>query len=255
VNAERPLIAIVGHRILPSAGGERPGGVFGVPGQYIAALRRAGAATALLIPGEVDDPGEILEPFDGLLLAGGGDVEPLRYGATPRTEILRTVDPERDAFEIDLVLAANRMAMPTLCICRGMQVMNVAFGGTLHQHVPDLPGLHPHEPTDGEASRFHEVMVEPVSQLATAVAAAEGGSLARCWSGHHQAVDRLGDGLWVGGRSPDGLIEAIEGGTAEGWMLGVQWHPERTAADDPAQQALFDALVGQARQRTAGQAS
>lgn len=242
-----------------SVGAERPGGVFGVPGQYIAALRRAGAQTALLIPGEAGEPMELLEPFDGLLLAGGGDVEPVRYGAEPRTDVLRGVDPERDAFELELVRAADRLAMPTLCICRGMQVMNVAFGGTLHQHVPDLPGSHLHEPAADERDHHHDVVVEPGSRLAIATGTT---AVGRCWSGHHQAVDRVADGLIVSGRSQDGLVEAIERDVAGGsgdadapWMLGVQWHPERTAADDPGQQVLFDAFIERTRLRSAALAA
>jgi putative glutamine amidotransferase len=123
-----------------------------------------------------------------------------------------------------------------------MQVMNVAFGGTLIQHLPDDPRYQPHGTPSGEDELLHEVRLESGSRIARAT----GTETLTCSSHHHQGVDRLGAGLRATGHAPDGLVEAIEreGG---GWMVGVQWHPEDTAATDPAQQALFDALVAAAR--------
>jgi putative glutamine amidotransferase len=156
-----------------------------------------------------------------------------------RHPALYGVDPERDEFEVALVLAADRLGMPTLAICRGLQVMNVAFGGTLHQHLPDLHALEGHGLPNG-ASSVHEVKVSESSRLAGATRSA----VLRCSSSHHQGLHRLAEGLDAVAWSRDGLVEAAE--RPSGWMVGVQWHPEATAAKDPAQQALFDALVAQA---------
>ena len=197
----------------------------------------------------------MLEPFDGLVLVGGGDVDPARYGAEPDTEHNYGVEPDRDEFEIALLLAADRLHLPALCICRGMQVMNVAFGGTLRQHLPGTPGLLEHGVPVEDTQTMHAV--EPVARTLLS-ATTKSGPLA-CSSHHHQGVDRVGDELVVAGRSPDGLVEALQrpvpgdmGNMSEAeltWMLGVQWHPEETAPRDPAQQSLFDAVVNLARLR------
>ena len=249
---DRPLVAVVAYHLGNDRVARWPDGGYGVPAPYIDALRRSGAHTAIVSPGEPGSPEEILEPYDGLLLVGGGDVDPSRYGAVPETEHNYGVEPDRDAFETDLLIAAERMKIPALCICRGMQVMNVAYGGTLHQHLPDHHDLVEHGvPVEGTETR-HIVTPEPTSYLA---AITKSGDLS-CSSHHHQGVERVGDRLRVAGRSPDGLVEAIEldvgtttDPTAEPWIVGVQWHPEETAADDPAQQSLFDALVLLARLR------
>jgi putative glutamine amidotransferase len=246
----RPLIAVVAYHLSEDRVARWPEGGYGVPKPYLDALRRAGARTAILSPGEGGSPEEILEPFDGLLLVGGGDVEPQRYGAK-HSDHLYGVEPDRDEFEIALLHAADRIAMPTLCICRGMQVMNVAFGGTLHGHLPDHPDLLEHGvPLEGTQT-IHDVIPEPRSRLS---AVTKAGSLASA-SHHHQGLDRLGDGLAVTGRSPDGLVEAIERivpnqqDPRATWMVGVQWHPEETAENDPTQQSLFEALSLLARLR------
>jgi len=247
----RPLIAVVGYHLAPGRVTRWPEGGFGVPATYIEALRRAGARTLIVNPGEPNDAEEILEPFDGLLLIGGGDVDPSRYGADPDIEHNYGIEPDRDELEIALLHAADRIAMPTLCICRGMQVMNVAFGGTLHQHLPDMPELIEHGIPNADTYSIHEVTPVAASRLS---ATTKAGSLT-CSSHHHQGIDRVGQRLVGTGHSQDGLVEAIELGAnepddpSERWMLGVQWHPEETAAADPSQQALFDALTLIARLR------
>jgi putative glutamine amidotransferase len=245
-----PLIAVAAARLEPGRVTRWPDGGYGVPAPYLSALRIAGCRVAILAPGETVDATDLLEPFDGLLLVGGGDVDPGRYDAEPGPHDYG-IDPERDAFEIALLHAADRRQMPVLCLCRGMQVMNVAFGGSLHAHLPDHADLLPHGTPADDTKSMHEVEPVPGSRLA---ATTKSGPLA-CSSHHHQGVDRVGDGLAVSGRSPDGLVEAIElivedqqDETAT-WMLGVQWHPEETAATDPAQQSLFDALSLIARLR------
>lgn len=244
----RPLIAVVAYHLAGDRVARWPEGGYGVPALYLDALRRAGARTAIIAPGESGKPEEILEPFDGLLMVGGGDIDPARYGGGSN-EHLYGIEPDRDEFEIELLHAADRLAVPTLCICRGMQLMNVAFGGTLHPHLPDIPELIEHGVPIAGTQTIHEVLPEPGSRLA---AVTKSGPLASA-SHHHQGVDRLGEGLTVTGRSEDGLIEAIERVVPDQqderatWMLGVQWHPEETAAEDPAQQALFQALALLAR--------
>jgi putative glutamine amidotransferase len=240
----RPLIAVVAYHLDGSRVARWPEGGYGVPKYYLDALRRSGARTAIVAPGEGGEPEELLEPFDGLLLVGGGDIDPARYGGSANDHIYG-VEPDRDEAEIALLHAADRLAMPTLCICRGVQVMNVAFGGTLHEHLPDVPGLIVHGVPLDQTQTIHTIHPEPGSRLS---AVTKSGPLAGL-SHHHQGIDRLGEGLAVTGRTEDGLIEAIERVVPdpedphEAWMLGVQWHPEETAEHDPAQQSLFDALV------------
>lgn len=247
----RPLIAVVAYHLGEDRVARWPEGGYGVPKFYLDALRRAGARTVILAPGEEGTPAEILEPFDGLLLVGGGDIDPARYGGGS-SEHLYGIEPDRDEFEIQILRAADRIALPTLCICRGMQVMNVAFGGTLHQHLPDIPQLIQHGvPVEGTLT-IHDVTPAAGSRLA---AVTKSGSLAAA-SHHHQGIDRLGDGLEATGRTEDDLIEAIERTVPDQqdpratWMVGVQWHPEETAEHDPAQQSLFDALTLLARLRS-----
>ena len=197
-SAFRPLVAVVAYHL----GGDRvarwPDGGYGVPAPYLEALRRAGARTAIISPGEPGAPEELLEPFHGLLLVGGGDVDPARYGAAPDTAHNYGVEPDRDTFEIDLVRAADRMHLPTLCICRGMQILNVAFGGTLHQHLPDRPGLMEHGVPVDDTTTTHPVTPVPGTSLS---AATKSGDLT-CSSHHHQGVDQVGEGFVVRGTEP-----------------------------------------------------
>lgn len=217
------------------------GGGYALPERYVAALGRAGARPVLLPPAGAAPPQDALAPFDGLLLAGGGDIEPSHYGARPHPEVYGS-DAERDEAELALVRAAVDMGLPTLAICRGMQVLNVALGGTLHQHLPEMEGMHLHgHPVTGE-SVLHHVKLAAGTRLAHAC----GREALRCMSHHHQGIDRLGWGLTPVAWSEDGLIEAAEADDGA-WVVGVQWHPEISAAEDRYQQALFDGFVAQAR--------
>ncbi len=147
----------------------------------------------------------------------------------------------RDEFEFALCHAALELELPTLAICRGTQVLNVALGGTLHQHITDdFPG-HGTPGVEG-GQTVHEVTVDADTRLAAAL----GTLRPRCSCHHHQAIDHLGRGLTVTARADDGVIEALALDSPQ-WLLAVQWHPEDTSADDPAQQGLFDALVAAAR--------
>jgi putative glutamine amidotransferase len=165
-------------------------------------------------------PDEVLDLIDGLILAGGSDVDPGTYGARPHPET-RGTRPERDRFELALAHRALERDMPVLGVCRGMQMLNVACGGTLDQHLPDSVGHEDHRHTPGVFSD-HEVRLDPDSLAARAV----GAELTAVKSHHHQGLDELGEGLVVSGRSTaDDLVEAIEL-PGRPYALGVLWHPE-----------------------------
>src|SRR6266496_3320671 len=138
------LVAIVGWRLPHGRVRSWPFGGFVVPETYVDALRRSGASVAIVSGPEPHPHSDLLEPFDALLLAGGGDVDPARYGAHHRHEAIYGIDPDRDELEISLVREALHNGVPTLAICRGVQAVNVALGGTLHQHLPDIEGLDEH---------------------------------------------------------------------------------------------------------------
>lgn len=240
--SSRPRVAVPTYHLPAGWLRDWARGGYAVPDAYVAALVRAGAQP-LLVPATGPVPAaEVLAPFDALLLAGGGDIDPGRYGATAHPSVYG-VDPERDRVELALAEAALAAGLPTLAVCRGFQVVNVLRGGTLHQHLPELPGLDGHGlPTKG-TSVVHDVTVGAGTRLARAC----GPGPLRVVSHHHQGIDRAGRGLVAVGWSPDGLLEAVESPPDDpGWLVAVQWHPEMSAADDPAQQQLFDALVAAA---------
>jgi putative glutamine amidotransferase len=216
---------------------------FLVPRNYVDAVRRAGGLVLLLAPDPVvaDDPDELLDLVDALMLVGIADLDPTSYGAERHPETIGCV-PERDVFEIALVRRALERDLPLLGICRGMQVMNVACGGTLHQHLPELVGHDHHRRVLGSfEGNDHDVRLRPGS-LAARAAREE---LHATKSHHHQAVDRVGDGLQVTGRAEiDELPEALEL-PGNRFALGVQWHPE---ADEASR--LIAALVEEARERS-----
>jgi putative glutamine amidotransferase len=224
-----PLIAITTYP------GDDDGRV-SLPAAYIDSVRRAGGRVLLVPPGEGDVAG-LLDLVDGLVLTGGGDIDPARWGGGDHESVYQ-VDAPRDALEVECVELAIERALPTFAICRGMQVVNVALGGSLHMHVPDVVGetirhrLPPREPTP------HPVSVEADCEIARIIGATD----IEPMSWHHQAVDRPGNGLRAVAVAPDGIIEALEL-DAHPWLVAVQWHPELTAGADPTQAALFDGLV------------
>ena len=208
---------------------------------YVRAVHDAGGV-AIILPIDGRAPARLAPLLDGLLLIGGADVDPGSYGAKRLPETEATY-PDRDAFEIEMVHRALERDLPVFGICRGMQVLNVAFGGTLLQDLtgPDGQNIHRRRLGGFEDTENH-VALEEGSLVARA--AGEGVHVARCH--HHQAVDELGNGLVVTGRAiEDGVAEAIE--AADGrWILGVQWHPE---AEDRS--AILHAFVDAARDRAA----
>jgi putative glutamine amidotransferase len=209
---------------------------------YIESIQRAGALALMLPPDPalVENPDEVLDRIDALVLAGGCDVDPARYGQEQHPETVGLVPP-RDEFEFALLERAIERDMPTLCVCRGMQVLNVVRGGTLIQHLPDVLHSDQHRRHLGTfAGNEHDVRLVPGSLAAQAA----GSELTMTRSHHHQAIDELGEGLVVTGRATDDdLAEAIELPDAS-FVLGVQWHPE---ADETSR--IMTALVDEARQR------
>jgi putative glutamine amidotransferase len=227
-----PRIGISG-RLAVVEGAERSG----VNGAYLRAVARAGGAPLVLSPlaGVAAVPA-LLDGVDALILSGGADVDPAHYG-TPRHPKLGKLEPERDAFEFALFAEARARALPTLAICRGLQLANVALGGTLWQDLPSEKGDHPQ--SGARSERVHEIEVKEGSRLGDLLRS----SRHRVNSFHHQAIRDLAPGLAGSAWSPDGLIEGVE--IFSGWwFVGVQWHPEEFWAEaDPADQGLFDALT------------
>lgn len=224
-----PLIAATTYRE-PARWGEWNEVADLLPAQYASAIQRAGGVAVLLPPAPAEQAAAALAGVHGLLIAGGPDVDPAQYGAErhPRTGGARQ---ERDEWELALARAALDRDLPLLAVCRGLQVLNVALGGTLVQHLPDVVGSEAHSPAVGEHGR-HEVRLERGGRLAGIV-----GEQAVVATHHHQAVDRLGAGLLACGWAEDEVIEAIELPDRT-WAFGVQWHPEAFDGD-----ALFAAFV------------
>ncbi|MBU6280840.1 gamma-glutamyl-gamma-aminobutyrate hydrolase family protein [bacterium] len=219
---------------------------YSLPANYVDCIRRAGGI-AVLLPPSCDRVDEWFEIVDGFVLAGGGDIAPAIYGGLDH-ETIYSVDPDRDGCELEIARRVVESRRPALGICRGAQVVNVALGGTLHEHVPDAYGeevVHRHP--ERHPIR-HRVLVHPESGLARITESLDFESA----SIHHQAVRDLAPALRACAHAPDGVVEAIEM-PDHPWLYAVQWHPELTAFADPAQQRIFDALVAAAsvaRERT-----
>jgi putative glutamine amidotransferase len=211
-----------------------------VPLDYVTAVERAGGRP-LLVPPSADGVEETLDVVDGLIFSGGSDLDPETYGAEPHPET-NTIRPERDRGELALLQAALARDLPVLAICRGSQVLNVARGGDLVQHLPDVVGDEKHKHTPGEFSD-HDVDVDASTRLGGIL-----GDRAPVKSHHHQGFGRLGDGLREAARAEDGTVEALED-PSKRFAIGVLWHPE--AGEDAA---LFQALVEEARAFHAGRA-
>lgn len=235
-----PRLAVSGL-VQPVNGIERTG----VNVAYVRRLVRAGGMPLVLSP--VLEPGradEVLSDMDGLLLSGGADIAPERYGTVPSPR-LGAVEPERDAFELALFAAARGRGLPVLAICRGLQLVNVATGGTLWQDLPsERPGAITHQQAEPRSVRTHDVRLQPGSRTATCL----GVDALRANSMHHQAVRDLGDGLVATGWAADGVIEALEARDGAAWLLGVQWHPEDLADGGPDDGLFREFVAAAARQ-------
>jgi putative glutamine amidotransferase len=224
------LVLIVG-RLAAETKGVR-GQPFAAGQRYFHAIGRAGGTPLMLppMPELVDEVPSLIRRVDAVVLHGGGDVDPRHYGQEPSAEQLYGIVPEHDEVEFAVMRAALDADVPTLAICRGMQVLNVALGGTLAQDI----GSEKHWMT-----YTHDVTLDPGS-LAAAALGTEHPHACHCV--HHQALDTVASGLTVTGRTGDGIVHAAEVSSAR-WIVATQWHPEDSAATDPEQQRLFDTLL------------
>ena len=224
----RPLIGITAglRKVKASVGVESAHTVWPA---YADMVREAGGIPVAVLPGDPTEAAALLDRLDGILFSGGGDVDPGRYGGEMRPRVYG-IDESRDEYEIALARAAERARFPALCICRGMQVVNVALGGTLIEDIHDDDPEHMQHWVDGEEQ-----------------AKALGSDRVLVNSIHHQAIRTPGAGLIVTGTAPDGIIEAVEPEDASWPMWAVQWHPELLGATDVPSLRLFKALVDAAR--------
>ncbi|MFV1970911.1 MAG: gamma-glutamyl-gamma-aminobutyrate hydrolase family protein [Acidimicrobiia bacterium] len=238
----RPIIGITARpQTAPSAGNEVL--AYLTTHTYTDSVLRGGGVPVLILPVEPRLIDPILDRLDGVVLTGGGDIAPERYGAE-RDDAVRMVNHERDEFELALVTKAYERKMPMLAICRGNQVVNVAFGGTLIQDLASHSGAHDHDIAGEGAYEPHSrAMVEEGSKIASIF----GAGLHGINSIHHQAVEALGEGLKVVASAPDGTIEALEHEDKTWDLLSVQWHPEYLSVRDHGDShELFTAFVDSA---------
>jgi putative glutamine amidotransferase len=252
VSDVRPLIAVTtsevraGKAVSLTPQGEPEQHEMALGLKYLRALEDAGAIPLVVPPLRSALVDALLDRVDGLCLSGGPDLDPRAYGER-RHASLGPVETKLDEFELALVAAADARGLPILAICRGLQVLNVARGGSLHQHLPDVsgPGIN-HRQTETGSRSTHWVSLQESSRVAGILQRRR----TKVNSFHHQGIARLGDGLVITGRSSDGTVESVEAVDRE-FMLGVQWHAE-CLVDRPEQAALFAAFVDSARGLRAG---
>ena len=207
---------------------------------YTDSIRHAGGIPIILVPVDGPEVNDVLDRVDGVLLTGGGDVSPKLYGKEPE-DTVRGVNEHRDIFELELVKKAHTRKIPIMGICRGLQVINIALGGTLIQDLPSHTGVHGHDIVgEGVYEPHLEAMVEEGTRIAAII-----GPGHHCINSiHHQAVDELGEGLSISAVAVDGTIEGIEHQDADWPMIAVQWHPEFLGMRDNGDaHDLFKALV------------
>ncbi len=213
--------------------------VSGVYDLYVRALTDAGALPVVLAHSDPSDVPHLLERFDGVLLPGGGDMDPSSYGEVPEADSLYGIRPTADLFEVAVVREAQKRRLPLFGVCRGLQVINVAFGGTLHQDLPD----HPKDLVDRAFAGHYRAAIDPTSRLHSIVNNTE----LVINSLHHQGVKDVGEGLKIGAAADDGVVESIESTDLSWEMLAVQWHPECLRKDHSV--ALLDWFVDAAKRR------
>jgi putative glutamine amidotransferase len=207
---------------------------------YVDAVREAGLTPLVVPPMTAEELPAIADAVAGIVLTGGEDVAPAHYGA--RAVAATTgVHARRDECELALARLAHQRRIPTLAICRGLQLVNVAFGGTLVQDIPtERPSPIRHDQSEQRASRVHDVHVDADSRLGSIV----GAESIQVNSSHHQAIGKVADRIRVSGRAPDGIIESAEWIADDWWMIAVQWHPEELTRDGkPWDKALFKAFA------------
>jgi putative glutamine amidotransferase len=237
--APRPLVLISSGTVNVDLGLRRESVFTGR--NYALAIHAEGG---LPVVAPVLDPSaaeEAIARVDALLLSGGADIDPAHFGQAPQPD-LGVVDPERDAFEMALYRAARTAGKPVFGVCRGIQLINVAEGGSLHQHLPALGRGLQHSQADRGGLPHHRVALAEGSKLR----AAFGADAVFVNSYHHQGLDRLGEGLQTVAHAEDGLVEAVEG-TSGAWLLAVQWHPEMSYATHPDQRPPFRAFLDACR--------
>lgn len=248
IDREAPLIAVSTSEIREltpenaAEHGEPPRREMVLGLRYLQAVQDAGGTPVVVPPLGAKALASILRRVDGVCLSGGPDLDPACYGERPHPELGPTF-PALDQFELALMRGADRAGLPVLAICRGLQLVNVARGGTLHQHLPDYVGdavVHRLDADNGTA--LHDVRVEPGSRLAAIL----GDSETRVNSYHHQATARLGEGLRPVAWSSDGTVEGLED-LGPRFVVAVQWHAEALAAERSDQLGLFSAFVDAAR--------
>lgn len=208
---------------------------------YIDSLRRAGAVP-VLIPPQPENAAELVETLDGILLAGGEDCDPALYGQERHPQVLEVMDERRQSNDLALAKVARERGIPTLGICLGLQMMNVAGGGTLVQDIDSQVETEIQHASQPEDRVRHDVMVKQGTKLASIVPAIE----LNVNSSHHQAIAQVADGLRITAHAPDGIVEGLED-PRHPFYVGVQWHPEDMAGEGSAS-TLFDAFVQAARE-------
>ncbi len=233
----KPLIGITASGLTELSFSSRiHDAIYSMPEPYVASVSRAGGIPVLIPP--IDGISDILQKLDGIVFSGGADVHPSFYNGDVHHPKLQNSDQMRDKFEIELIkLAVKNPNLPILTICRGTQVLNIALGGTLLEHLPEHVDKDIHRSADGLWTD-HDVTINDGSLLADIT----GTPIVHTTSGHHQALGNIANDLHVVASAKDTIVEAVEHNTHP-WCLAVQWHPERTTLTDPTQQAIFDALI------------
>lgn len=247
--ANRPLIGVTTsevrpkERAHPGPEGEPLDKELALGITYLKAIEAAGGLPLVMPPLAEEAIEPLLDRLDGICLSGGPDIDPALYAAEPHPELGPT-EPDLDRFELAVAARADARQMPILAICRGTQALNVVRGGALHQHLPDLSTEIAHRQAGAGTEPSHPVEVEPDSQLAEAIGG-DAVDLDTVNSFHHQAIDRLGEGLRVSARAPDGTIEAVEDPSRR-FLIGVQWHAETLVHRRPEAE-LFRRFVAACR--------